>query len=50
VADIAGICSAERTVVGLMPHPEHAVETLTGPTTDGLRMFMLLTGLSRSVA
>ncbi len=39
VADIAGICSAERTVVGLMPHPEHAVETLTGPTTDGLRMF-----------
>jgi len=22
-----------------MPHPEHAVEPLTGPTTDGLRMF-----------
>jgi phosphoribosylformylglycinamidine synthase len=38
-ADIAGVCSAERTVVGLMPHPEHAVETLTGPTADGLRMF-----------
>jgi phosphoribosylformylglycinamidine synthase len=40
VADIAGVCSAERTVVGLMPHPEHAVENLTGPTIDGLRMFM----------
>ncbi|MGH3326065.1 MAG: phosphoribosylformylglycinamidine synthase subunit PurQ, partial [Streptomyces sp.] len=26
-------------VVGLMPHPEHAVETLTGPTTDGLGFF-----------
>ena len=26
-------------VVGLMPHPEHAVEPLTGPTTDGLGFF-----------
>jgi phosphoribosylformylglycinamidine synthase len=39
VADIAGVCSASRSVVGLMPHPEHAVEDLTGPSTDGLRMF-----------
>ena len=38
-ADIAGVCNAERNVVGLMPHPEHAVEDLTGPSTDGLRMF-----------
>ncbi|WP_250286603.1 MULTISPECIES: phosphoribosylformylglycinamidine synthase subunit PurQ [unclassified Frankia] len=39
VADIAGICNAQRTVVGLMPHPEHAVEPLTGPGSDGLAMF-----------
>jgi phosphoribosylformylglycinamidine synthase len=39
VADVAGVCSAGRSVVGLMPHPEHAVTDLTGPSTDGLRMF-----------
>jgi phosphoribosylformylglycinamidine synthase I len=38
-ADIAGIRNAEGNVVGLMPHPEHAVEDLTGPSTDGLAMF-----------
>jgi phosphoribosylformylglycinamidine synthase len=37
--DIAGITNARGNVVGLMPHPEHAVDTLTGPTTDGLAMF-----------
>jgi phosphoribosylformylglycinamidine synthase len=37
--DIAGICNAAGNVVGLMPHPEHAVEPLTGPTTDGLGFF-----------
>ncbi|MFZ2383823.1 MAG: phosphoribosylformylglycinamidine synthase subunit PurQ, partial [Candidatus Nanopelagicales bacterium] len=36
--DIAGICNATGNVVGLMPHPEHAVEELTGPGTDGLPM------------
>jgi phosphoribosylformylglycinamidine synthase len=36
---IAGITNAEGNVVGLMPHPEHAVETLTGPSTDGLAFF-----------
>lgn len=36
---IAGICSANRRVVGLMPHPEHATEPLTGPSDDGLGMF-----------
>lgn len=36
---IAGVCSAEGNVVGLMPHPEHAVEELTGPSTDGLTLF-----------
>jgi phosphoribosylformylglycinamidine synthase I len=37
--DIAGIANAAGNVVGLMPHPEHAVEALTGPTTDGLTFF-----------
>ncbi|MGI8882531.1 MAG: phosphoribosylformylglycinamidine synthase subunit PurQ [Jatrophihabitans sp.] len=37
--DIAGISNAAGNVVGLMPHPEHAVEALTGPSTDGLPFF-----------
>jgi phosphoribosylformylglycinamidine synthase I len=37
--DIAGVTSADGRVVGLMPHPEHAVEELTGPSTDGLGFF-----------
>ena len=37
--DIAGICNEAGNVVGLMPHPEHAVEALTGPTVDGLGFF-----------
>jgi phosphoribosylformylglycinamidine synthase len=37
--DIAGIANERGNVVGLMPHPEHAVEALTGPTTDGLGFF-----------
>lgn len=36
--DIAGVCNAERNVFGLMPHPEHAVDPLTG-STDGLLIF-----------
>ena len=37
--DIAGIANERGNVVGLMPHPEHAVEELTGPTTDGIPFF-----------
>ncbi len=37
--DIAGIASADGRVVGLMPHPEHAIDALTGPTDDGLGLF-----------
>ncbi|MGW6280848.1 phosphoribosylformylglycinamidine synthase subunit PurQ [Kribbella sp. NPDC055071] len=37
--DIAGITNERGNVVGLMPHPEHCVETLTGPSTDGLGFF-----------
>ena len=40
LADIAGVCSADGRVVGLMPHPEHAIESLTGPGDDGLGMFV----------
>jgi len=36
--DIAGVRSEGGNVVGLMPHPEHAVDPLTG-STDGLRVF-----------
>jgi phosphoribosylformylglycinamidine synthase subunit PurQ / glutaminase len=46
--DIAGICNAEGNVVGLMPHPEHAIDSLTGPSTDGLGFFTSL--ISRLVA
>ena len=45
--DIAGLTNAQGNVVGLMPHPEHAVEPGFGPNTaeamrsgvDGLRFF-----------
>ena len=40
--DIAGISNERGNVVGLMPHPEHAVEDLTGPGTDGLGFFTSL--------
>lgn len=36
---IAGISNERGNVVGLMPHPEHAVESLTGPSLDGLPFF-----------
>jgi phosphoribosylformylglycinamidine synthase len=39
--DIAGIASAAGNVFGLMPHPEHAVDPLTG-SSDGLRIFEAL--------
>ncbi len=38
--DIAGICSADGRIAGLMPHPEHAIDPLTGPTDDGLGFFL----------
>jgi phosphoribosylformylglycinamidine synthase len=39
VRDIAGITNERGNVVGLMPHPEHAVEDLTGPGSDGVTFF-----------
>ena len=38
--DIAGITNERGNVVGLMPHPEHAVDDLCGPGTDGLGFFI----------
>ena len=35
VADIAAVCNPEKNVMGLMPHPEHAVHPLTGSTDGG---------------
>ena len=35
--DIAGVCNAAGNVLGLMPHPEHAVDLLTG-SVDGLKL------------
>jgi phosphoribosylformylglycinamidine synthase I len=37
--DVAGVVSEAGNVVGLMPHPEHAVDPLTGPSADGLGFF-----------
>ena len=36
---IAGIANERGNIVGLMPHPEHAIEDLCGPGTDGLPFF-----------
>ena len=36
--DIAGVCNEQGNVFGMMPHPEHAVDPLTG-STDGLKIF-----------
>jgi phosphoribosylformylglycinamidine synthase I len=38
VGDVAGVANERGNVVGLMPHPEHAVDPLTG-SADGLRLF-----------
>jgi phosphoribosylformylglycinamidine synthase len=39
VSDIAGVISESGNVAGLMPHPEHAADPLTGPSADGLGFF-----------
>ena len=49
LANIAGVCNAGRNVVGLMPHPEHAVERLTGGE-DGLRLFRSVQDTTQSSA
>ena len=44
--DIAGVTNERGNVVGLMPHPEHAIEEGYGPSLDGLKFF---TSVLRSV-
>ena len=39
LADIAGVSNSAGNVFGLMPHPEHAVDQLTGGSRDGLGIF-----------
>ncbi|MGA6956534.1 MAG: phosphoribosylformylglycinamidine synthase subunit PurQ, partial [Candidatus Acidiferrales bacterium] len=47
---IAGICNRERNVLGLMPHPERAVESPLG-SADGLVIFRsVVSSLSRQTA
>jgi phosphoribosylformylglycinamidine synthase len=45
--DVAGVANEAGNVVGLMPHPEHAVDSLTG-STDGLRLFESALALARA--
>jgi phosphoribosylformylglycinamidine synthase I len=49
VHDIAGVCSEARNVVGLMPHPEHAVDAHTG-SNDGLALFASVAAAREAVA
>ena len=46
--DIAGITNDAGNVVGLMPHPEHAIDPLTGTGADGIGFFLALTGVAAS--
>jgi phosphoribosylformylglycinamidine synthase subunit PurQ / glutaminase len=43
--DIAGITNERGNVVGLMPHPEHAIDALTGTGGDGIGFFLSLIGV-----
>ncbi len=43
--DIAGVSNEEGNVMGLMPHPEHAVDPLTG-SSDGLRLFKAMAAVA----
>ncbi|MDQ2755473.1 MAG: phosphoribosylformylglycinamidine synthase subunit PurQ [Actinomycetota bacterium] len=48
---IAGVTNARGNVVGLMPHPEHAIEPGYGPSVDGLGFFTsVLTRLAQGVS
>lgn len=44
LGDIAGLTNEAGNVVGLMPHPEHAIDLLTGPSTDGLKLLQSALG------
>lgn len=44
--DIAGVCNEQGNVVGLMPHPEHAIDVLVGGSADGLRLMRSVAGVA----
>ena len=48
IDDIAGVCSRERNVVGLMPHPERATHEMLGSTDGGLVLASLLAAVGAS--
>jgi phosphoribosylformylglycinamidine synthase subunit PurQ / glutaminase len=50
IADVAGVLNAEGNVFGLMPHPEHAVDPLLGPTEGALVLGSLVDAARLSVA
>jgi phosphoribosylformylglycinamidine synthase len=49
LADVAGVTNADRTVMGLMPHPEHAVDPLLG-SGDGALLLASLVDAARKRA
>jgi phosphoribosylformylglycinamidine synthase len=50
VADVAGVCNEHRNVFGLMPHPEHAVDSRLGSTDGALILGSLVDSARLSVA
>ena len=48
--DIAAVCNRERNVMGLMPHPEHAVDPLTGSADGGVLFESLVAHVDELVA
>jgi phosphoribosylformylglycinamidine synthase len=49
VADIAGVCNEDRNILGLMPHPEHAVDPLLG-SGDGALLLAALVDAARDAS
>ncbi len=47
--DVAGVCNVRGNVMGLMPHPEHAVDPLLG-SADGALILASLVEAARAVA
>jgi len=50
IGDVAGVANPERTVFGLMPHPEHAVDALLGSTDGALLLGSLVNAARLSAA
>jgi phosphoribosylformylglycinamidine synthase len=48
--DIAAVCNRERNVMGLMPHPEHAVDPLAGSADGGVLFASLVAHVDELVA